>query len=558
MKIKRWIGVLLCMLLCVGMLPTIAFAAEEYKVLIEGHWVTSDNANDVLNDGGSVTYDKDSNTVTLDNATLTSNIYCNTGSALNIVVNGTNTMNCADNVSTAISNFGDYPINISGNGSLTITVAIYKGNAIRGDVVTIDGTTLELHTSGTALSGYPLTLKNGAKVTAELSEGSDSIAVGGSIIEISDSTLTATSPLGNSILGDSIKIENSTVTGTGYYPIMSDSGDITIINSTVKAESTADWGIWSRSNLLIKGNSDITAMGSIAALGAANSFTLEPLTGELIDVFVGADKDNAAAIDNSPLSQETDLGAYGNNSIKYFHSAPHKHTYDQRVASDEYKASDATCTEPAKYYQSCVCGAKGTETFEEGTTAHDMAKNDKIEATCTTAGKEAYYTCEVCGKYFEDEAGNTEITNLDEWGIIPAVDHKAGTEWKSDGTNHWNECVNCGEKMNEAAHDFEWVTDKEATATEAGSKHEKCTVCGYAKAAVEIPATGTTTDPTKPTTPDDTSKPADTTKPDGTTDSTSPQTGDNSNIALWIVVMLAAGAVLTGTAVYSRKRKYNR
>ena len=36
---------------------------------------------------------------------------------------------------------------------------------------------------------------------------------------------------------------------------------------------------------------------------------------------------------------------------------------------------------------------------------------------------------------------------------------------------------------------------------------------------------------------------------------TNPQTGDDSNIALWIGVMLAAGAALTGTALYSRKRK---
>ena len=102
--------------------------------------------------------------------------------------------------------------------------------------------------------------------------------------------------------------------------------------------------------------------------------------------------------------------------------------------------------------------------------------------------------------------------------------------WHSDETGHWNTCE-CGEKLNEAAHTFEWVIDKEATAAEAGSKHEECTVCGYAKAAVEIPATGETT---------------------------SPETGDNSNMVLWIVVMLAAGTALTGTVLYSRKRKYNR
>ena len=170
-----------------------------------------------------------------------------------------------------------------------------------------------------------------------------------------------------------------------------------------------------------------------------------------------------------------------------------------------------------------------------------LEKIEKVEPTCTTDGKEAYYTCKTCGKYFEDETGKMEIENLDEYGNISATDHEAGTVWKSDEISHWKECTKCGEKLNEAAHTFEWVIDKEATATEAGSKHEKCTVCGYAKAAVEIPATGDNIQ--SPQTDDNTQ---------------SPQTGDSNNIALWIAVMLAAGAALTGTAVYSRMRKYSR
>ena len=616
MKMKQWIGVLLCMLLCVGILPTTASAAEDYKVLVDGVWITSDNADDVLGDG-SVIYDKESNTVTLNNAILNGNIYCQTNSALNIVVNGTNTMTCTGDTSTGISNFANNPINISGNGELTITVEKTDGKAISGSDITIDGTTLKLYTHGTALYGYPLTLKNGANVTAELSEGSYNIAVDGSSVEIINSTLTATSPLGNSITGDSIKIENSTVTGTGSYPIMSYSGDITIIDSTVKAASTADWGIWSSGNLLIKGNSDITATGSIAALGASNSFMLEPPAGGLIDVFTGSDEDNASAIDNSPLSQETDLGAYGNDSIKYFHSASHKHIYDQQIVNDEYKASDATCTEPAKYYQSCVCGAKGTETFENGSAnghtwgswtgngdgTHsrtcsvcgdtesencsggtatcsqlavcdicgeeygeitvsnhtNLVKTEAKPATHMTEGNIEYWYCDGCDKYFSDEAGTKEIALADT--VIPKLtEHTAdGTGWHSDETNHWNTCE-CGEKLNEAAHTFEWVTDKEATATEAGLRHEKCTVCGYEKAAVEIPATGTTEDPSEP--PTDTDKPSGDQTGDKDNPSTgttgSPQTGDNSNIALWIAIMLAAGVALTGTAVYSRKRKYSK
>ena len=108
--------------------------------------------------------------------------------------------------------------------------------------------------------------------------------------------------------------------------------------------------------------------------------------------------------------------------------------------------------------------------------------------------------------------------------------------------------------MNESAHTYKWVTDKEATADETGSKHEECTVCSYEKAAVEIPATGTPSDTDTPTDSDQT---GDKDNPNtGTTDS--PRTGDDSNIALWIAIMLAAGIALTGTVLYRRKQTNHR
>ena len=50
----------------------------------------------------------------------------------------------------------------------------------------------------------------------------------------------------------------------------------------------------------------------------------------------------------------------------YESGEPKGHTYDQKVANEEYLATPATCTEKAKYYYSCSCGEKGTETFESG------------------------------------------------------------------------------------------------------------------------------------------------------------------------------------------------
>lgn len=121
--------------------------------------------------------------------------------------------------------------------------------------------------------------------------------------------------------------------------------------------------------------------------------------------------------------------------------------------------------------------------------------------------------------------------------------HSYGADWKSDADNHWHECP-CGDRKDTAAHSFKWVIDKEATATTRGSKHEECTVCGYKKAAVEIPATGSA------------AKPSD--QPDKSGNTTSPKTGDSSNLVLWSALLFISGGAVVGTTVVSRKKKYNR
>lgn len=60
-------------------------------------------------------------------------------------------------------------------------------------------------------------------------------------------------------------------------------------------------------------------------------------------------------------------------------------------------------------------------------------------------------------------------------------------EWLSDDSTHWHKCA-CGDKIDEAKHDFEWVVVKAPTATEKGSKQQRCKVCGHKLAEVEIPA----------------------------------------------------------------------
>ncbi len=75
------------------------------------------------------------------------------------------------------------------------------------------------------------------------------------------------------------------------------------------------------------------------------------------------------------------------------------HTYDRTVASAQYLKTAADCTHAAVYYKSCVCGARGTETFTYGNPlGHDYhdVPGTYAAPTCTTAGKEADRECSRC------------------------------------------------------------------------------------------------------------------------------------------------------------------
>ena len=136
----------------------------------------------------------------------------------------------------------------------------------------------------------------------------------------------------------------------------------------------------------------------------------------------------------------------------------------------------------------------------------------------------------------------------------PTVVHEYG-DWKYDDKAHWKECE-CGVKTDRVAHSFVWIVDKEATATADGSRHEQCEVCGYARAAVEIPATGDqsqTTGDQSQTTGDQSQTTGDKTDADKVADSDSPKTGDDTMVLGYVIMMLAALGI-GGTLVVNRKK----
>lgn len=84
--------------------------------------------------------------------------------------------------------------------------------------------------------------------------------------------------------------------------------------------------------------------------------------------------------------------------------------------------------------------------------------------------------------------------------VEPDPDHRHSWsgDWSANATHHWHNCTgeNCpiqeeSQKDGYAAHTpGEWIIDKAPTATQSGSRHRSCTVCGHETARETIPATG--------------------------------------------------------------------
>ena len=148
------------------------------------------------------------------------------------------------------------------------------------------------------------------------------------------------------------------------------------------------------------------------------------------------------------------------------------------------EAVAATCTEPGnnEYYTCSVCkkvfkADKTTETTvaDETLTAlgHKLTKTEAKAATCTEPGNSEYYTCGNCGKFFSDADGKNEIAK-DSW-VIKALDHDFTGAWvNTDAAGHYHKCSRCDATDTVIKHTFNGKPCNE---------EDKCTVCGYVKAA---------------------------------------------------------------------------
>ena len=242
------------------------------------------------------------------------------------------------------------------------------------------------------------------------------------------------------------------------------------------------------------------------------------------------------------------------------------HDFTAETVDAKYLKSAATCTEKAVYYKSCaVCGLSSEGTADEATFFSGNALDHNWGAWTQNSDEKTH--TRICKR----DTSHTETENC----IDANKDHKCDicdyiiSECADDNKDH--KCDYCGKKLTEHTGGKATCKDK-----------AKCEVCGAEYGELDaknhtdlkhFPATAAakTTegnieywycegcgkyysdkDGTKEI------KKADTVTAKLKDDSKSPQTGDTSNLALWIALLFVSGGAAIGTTVVSRKKKYNR
>ena len=254
-----------------------------------------------------------------------------------------------------------------------------------------------------------------------------------------------------------------------------------------------------------------------------------------------------------------------------------EHKESPNVTVTSAVKTPATCTESGVTTYTATVDFNGstyTDTKEASVpaTGHSLMKTDAKAPTCTEDGNIAYWYCETCDKYFSDETAAEEIGLADT--VLEATGHsyengkctacgEIDPDFKAviiEGANgSWQKGTKDGLSFTSNAafaHFLKVQVDgKDLDASDYAVK-EGSTIVTLKAEYLETLSVGKHTLAIVSET--GTAETEFTIKAAAVADDTAvPQTGAGSNVALWIAVMLAAGTALTGTVLYSRKRKYS-
>ena len=250
----------------------------------------------------------------------------------------------------------------------------------------------------------------------------------------------------------------------------------------------------------------VTVNGTAVTLDADGGFVLPPTNGEQKIVVIDKSGNNA------------EMTVTVNNG----------HTFGEWVSDNDGKHT-RKCTVDG-------CDAFETENCSGG------------NATCTEKA-----VCDVCGKAYGEFDGTNHEGGVQEWTTRTAFNHEQ--KWNCCGAvivaseaHEWKDgvCRECGYVCLHNDADKDHICDYcKKTISEHVDK-DKNHICDYCEKTISAHEDATPEEIKKPDTV--------TAKPD---DSKSPQTGDNSNLILWIALLIISGGVMKGVAAFGKSKKHS-
>ena len=250
----------------------------------------------------------------------------------------------------------------------------------------------------------------------------------------------------------------------------------------------------------------VTVNGTAVTLDADGGFVLPPTNGEQKIVVTDKSGNNA------------EMTVTVNNG----------HTFGEWVSDNDGKHT-RKCTVDG-------CDAFETENCSGG------------NATCTEKA-----VCDVCGKAYGEFDGTNHKGGVQEWTTRTAFNHEQ--KWNCCGAvivaseaHEWKDgvCRECGYVCLHNDADKDHICDYcKKTISEHVDK-DKNHICDYCEKTISAHEDATPEEIKKPDTV--------TAKPD---DSKSPQTGDNSNLVLWITLLIISGGVMKGVTAFGKSKKHS-
>ena len=409
--------------------------------------------------------------------------------------------------------------------------AVYLGDPLERFDAVVEGDFLVFETDH--LSQYAILGSNGVQTYA--------VKVNG---------ITVTSANASDILGDAdgdgatayydpaantLTLDNAQLTSSGYGAVWAQEENFTLVlkgeNQITGEGDFPHSAVYSHGAMTVKGNGSLTTSGTYFGLFGNNTITIED--GASVDLTVDFSSDEQ----DQPYAAVRAIGGLTVDGATL--NAKNNATQDASFGTPGIN-TDLTAINGAKVNISSVndhgiCG----DVIVSGAGTVVNASSASGEHYGIFAGQE-----DIFGELGGDQKG---IFTISDGAVVTASGGKGAMRWKPDLSGYTDPVVAAGDS----------AAAEEIIGDPAGTEYQNEKYV-QVRSSLEPVEPTEPTDPTDPTTPTDPTEPTDPAKPEqqgkpsGQTES--PQTGDSSDMALWISLMLASCGGVLGMLFYRRKK----